>query len=288
LLVVVFVGLVAIPCISGAQVVKKYWTPSGFYMDVDDEALFDASDLDMDGDGYPEMVLRKYHDEMVKGVELVCYSYDQPSNNYQLEWSYTFSYEDWGGADFGGFHDIDDDGFKELVVDFYSCEEYGDCESHMYLVNWQTGARELIIDNCYDVSAFDIDQDGVEDLICHISEEIGGHVEVWGVGDPVTGILIPAAPPKHRHDLKQNRPNPFNPSTTIDYELEFDCDVRIAIYSTIGERVRTLVAGHKTMGRHTATWDGNDDRGNPVSSGVYFYQLRVGEFVSGKKMILIK
>lgn len=89
--------------------------------------------------------------------------------------------------------------------------------------------------------------------------------------------------------LRQNFPNPFNPSTTIEYELPRRADVTINIYNSIGQLVRTLVSGEtKEPGAYSVTWDGSDNRGSRVSSGAYFYTLRSGEYVSTKKSILLK
>lgn len=88
--------------------------------------------------------------------------------------------------------------------------------------------------------------------------------------------------------LGQNRPNPFNPSTTINYYLPETCSVVLEIYTVNGEPVRCLVDGRRTGGSHTAMWDGNDGKGRPVDSGVYFYRLRAGKKVLSRKMILLR
>jgi hypothetical protein len=84
------------------------------------------------------------------------------------------------------------------------------------------------------------------------------------------------------------RPNPFNPVTTIGYSLRDDGVAEMAVFSLAGRRVRTLVNGFVPAGDHEATWDGLDDRGAPVASGVYFYRLRVGDAVETRRMVLVK
>ena len=88
--------------------------------------------------------------------------------------------------------------------------------------------------------------------------------------------------------LEQNYPNPFNPSTTISYTLPDRMRVRLAVYNLEGRLVKMLV--NKTMGSglKTVSWDGADANGNPVASGVYFYQLNAGGRVLTRKMILLK
>lgn len=89
--------------------------------------------------------------------------------------------------------------------------------------------------------------------------------------------------------LLQNYPNPFNPSTTIGFSVSQSGPVMLEIYDLAGRHVRTLFGGDVAAGRYTAQWDGRDDRGSAVSSGVYFYRLRAGaNSVASRKMLLTK
>ncbi|MFQ5706966.1 MAG: FlgD immunoglobulin-like domain containing protein [bacterium] len=88
--------------------------------------------------------------------------------------------------------------------------------------------------------------------------------------------------------LGQNYPNPFNPSTTIDYDVQQKGSVRIDIYNSLGQPVRTLVDGIKPEGSYHATWDGRDNKGLLLPSGVYYYQMRVGDHTSARRMLLLK
>jgi hypothetical protein len=88
--------------------------------------------------------------------------------------------------------------------------------------------------------------------------------------------------------IRQNYPNPFNPSTTIQYSLPERSRVTINIYNLLGQRVSQLVDEIQTAGEHTAIWDGTDQSGNSVATGMYFYQIKAGDFMDSKKMILIK
>jgi hypothetical protein len=88
--------------------------------------------------------------------------------------------------------------------------------------------------------------------------------------------------------LGQNQPNPFNPTTTIQFVLPSRDHVRLTIYAPDGRLVRTLVNEVRAQGRSEAAWDGRDDRGVASGSGVYFYQLRAGSFIESRKMILLK
>jgi len=89
--------------------------------------------------------------------------------------------------------------------------------------------------------------------------------------------------------LQGTYPNPFNPATTIAWSIEKDGPVTLAVYDISGRRIRTLIDGKMTeAGSYTATWDGLDDRGNNVSSGVYFCRFLSGETASSTKMILLR
>ncbi|MBN1782411.1 choice-of-anchor D domain-containing protein [bacterium] len=85
--------------------------------------------------------------------------------------------------------------------------------------------------------------------------------------------------------LDQNFPNPFNPSTVIAFQLAERSDVRLDIYNVLGKRVKTLVHESLPAGRHRRQWDGTDDFGNAVASGLYFYRLSSPGFTQSKKLI---
>jgi hypothetical protein len=88
--------------------------------------------------------------------------------------------------------------------------------------------------------------------------------------------------------LDQNFPNPFNPNTIIQYALPKTSQVKIEIYNVLGQRVRLLVDERQEPGYKTINWDGKDDGGNEVSSGVYFCRIQAGDFMQSKKMTLLK
>jgi hypothetical protein len=107
-------------------------------------------------------------------------------------------------------------------------------------------------------------------------------------------VLIPKPTgiPEGRHALAyalgQNYPNPFNPTTEITYEIPWDETVSLSVYDVSGKLVRTLVNGDQGAGPHRAVWNGKDNAGQQVSSGVYFYRLGAGSFVETRRMVLLK
>ena len=89
-------------------------------------------------------------------------------------------------------------------------------------------------------------------------------------------------------ELFQNYPNPFNPQTTIRYNLPQGSQVRLTIYNIAGQKVKTLVEEHQTAGHNAVRWNGTDDNGSEVTSGIYFYRIQAGEFTQTKKMVILK
>jgi hypothetical protein len=89
-------------------------------------------------------------------------------------------------------------------------------------------------------------------------------------------------------ELYQNYPNPFNNETIIKFSLAKPAEVNLTIYNILGQKVRTLVEGRLQAGSQTIKWDGKDEKGNDLSSGIYFYQLKRGELTQTKRLVLLK
>jgi len=92
----------------------------------------------------------------------------------------------------------------------------------------------------------------------------------------------------HTFSLSQNRPNPFNPTTVIDYSLARKSQVDISVFNILGQKVVTLVSAELDAGPHQAVWDGKDTNGQQVASGVYFYKMDTDQFVQTRKMALMR
>ena len=91
-----------------------------------------------------------------------------------------------------------------------------------------------------------------------------------------------------KFQLGQNHPNPFNPVTTLHYDLSENSDVKITIYDMLGREVKTLINKTQDAGSRSVIWNATDDYGKPVSAGIYLYQIQAGEYISTKKMVLLK
>jgi hypothetical protein len=88
--------------------------------------------------------------------------------------------------------------------------------------------------------------------------------------------------------LQQNYPNPFNAETYISYQIPMTSNVTIVVFNFMGQNIRTLINEVKNTGTYHAIWNGLDNHGQPVSSGIYFYEMRAGNFSAIKKMLLVR
>ena len=132
------------------------------------------------------------------------------------------------------------------------------------------------------------------------AEIIGNHIYVIEWGDTrglweitlpmniVTAVEEEADALPSDSALLQNYPNPFNPTTTIEYRVDAFVPVKLSIYDTLGQKVRTLVDAQQAPGRYRLQWDGRTDAGIPVGSGVYMYRLVAGTHQETRRLTLIK
>jgi hypothetical protein len=90
------------------------------------------------------------------------------------------------------------------------------------------------------------------------------------------------------YSLGKNYPNPFNPETYISFTVPERAHASLTIYNVLGKAIRVLVDREMSAGSHTLRWDGTDEFGTPVSSGIYFYRLKAGAFDHTMRMVLMK
>ena len=102
------------------------------------------------------------------------------------------------------------------------------------------------------------------------------------------GPISAKAPMPTEFRLAQNYPNPFNPTTTIRFDLPEQALVKLQVYNILGQHVRSLMNRKMNPGYHAVLWDGKNDQGLRVSSGVYYYRISAGDFTAYKKMALLK
>lgn len=146
------------------------------------------------------------------------------------------------------------------------------------------GTAALVVEVSVPISA----HSGLEYLFVFASSLTNGLVsDFTTVPTAIPSDVAPAAAP--RLALEQNRPNPFNPSTEIEFGLPRAGAVTLAVFDTRGRRVRTLLGEQAwSSGRHRVRWDGTDDLGRPVSSGVYAYRLETAAGTLTRRMVLAK
>lgn len=151
-------------------------------------------------------------------------------------------------------------------------------ETELLLLHWDTMANPPGWQNITSTL------DTRDNVICGVTKSLSpfviGTVVATAVGNPST---------PNAFALHSNVPNPFNPQTTISYDIPASGgNVSISIYDVAGRLVRELVSEHRGAGTWSVQWNGDDAHGGRVASGVYFYRMRAGSFVDTRKMVLLK
>ncbi|OVE79594.1 hypothetical protein BVY01_02095 [bacterium I07] len=103
-----------------------------------------------------------------------------------------------------------------------------------------------------------------------------------------TGVAVTSTPIPTEFKLDQNYPNPFNPATTIQYQLPEPGYLELNVYNIYGQKIRTLVNGEKSAGHYKVLWEGRNEVGQQVASGVYVYRIQAEDFVQSRKMLLMR
>jgi len=112
---------------------------------------------------------------------------------------------------------------------------------------------------------------------------VPGYIRYGTVGIDDQAAVLPS-----EFALGQNYPNPFNPETNIEFQVPQAGQVNIDIYNILGAKVKTLVAGYREAGFFTTHWNGTNEAGADVPSGVYFYRMIAGDYAVAKKMVMIR
>jgi hypothetical protein len=214
------------------------------------------------------------------------------------------------------YSDLDNNGTLEIVFSSTNSKLHALKSDGTYLTPFPIDI-ETDINNSSSIA--DIDGDGDLEIlyggnfntgIIDYKSQASEGVDIWsmyrgdfhrtglysGVGTSVKDHFATEVPGKFK--LAQNYPNPFNPETTISFQLPTNGGntrgVNLAIYDISGKLVKTLINGEKEPGYHSVVWDGKNETGNEVSSGVYFYKIDVAAkghaplFTETKKMLLLK
>jgi hypothetical protein len=133
-----------------------------------------------------------------------------------------------------------------------------------------------------DFPLFFMDSSAAGGVIAQAMADLGEPVGVPGDGN-AGDAPMPAV-----HSLYQNYPNPFNPMTTIRYSVPRPGAVTLTVYDIHGRKVRSLLSGEQKAGGYSTLWDGRDDGGRRVASGVYFYRLAAEGFTQSRKLVVLR
>ena len=135
----------------------------------------------------------------------------------------------------------------------------------------------LNLTNESNINEMVINYEGDIEIVEHMAVNLYGNII------PSNIVGIPS-----QFSLNQNFPNPFNPSTTISYDLPEKTFVNLTIYNIMGSKIRTLIDFEQDIGNKLVVWDSKDDFGNSVSAGIYLYSIKTNNFLESKKMVLLK
>ncbi|MFH2050429.1 MAG: T9SS type A sorting domain-containing protein, partial [bacterium] len=136
----------------------------------------------------------------------------------------------------------------------------------------------------------DFNDDGIDDFaFSAVSTNSRGAIYIIAGWDDATDVPYDYEPTlPNGFSLHQNYPNPFNNSTTISFEIPYKEEVSLKIYNILGKEVKQLINKELSAGTYNLEWDGTDNKGQVVSSGVYFYKLSSSSFTQEMKMVLVK
>lgn len=280
--------LMSVP-VFGQGPVKKYQSAMGLSLNFDKITWKYGDRMDFDGDGTPEWVLERV-DEQGKRIEFLVVKQEDQSVLWQLDEGELGAL----GLDmeipFLGF-------FSWAPDDAPLCVFGGRAAGFLQVINPATNRSLFVLpqtttrhmskaasSDTLHYAILDIDGDDYIDLI--FNDPATQTVQVWGI--ETTNTAAETDIEKVLLRLFAGYPNPFRMSMTISYALDQAGPVRLTVYDALGREVRTLVDGQQEVGRHAVVWDGHDDGGQAVASGMYFYRLRVGEAVASRQAIRVK
>jgi hypothetical protein len=249
------------------QLDLKFQADPGLQLAYDPDLFDPAYDTDINADGYLDIQMLKMESGEPSGMIV------HGGDNLDILWDFTFpdEYKENILKGFHGFADVNGDGEKEAI--------FGD-----NLVVTLDGTVHTIAENFIMLDVNDIDSDGFEDIIG--INTVDSSIVVYGFKTSTSAANNNEA--EIHFQLFQNYPNPFNPNTTISYSVSQPGEVDLTIFNSLGQVVRRLVSETKPAGEYTLTWDGRNDVGKQVSSGAYFYRLRVDELIQTRRMLLLK
>ncbi len=173
-------------------------------------------------------------------------------------------------------------GYSGYSLNYYADQKTGNLDIAF------AGTKPMVNDGTVLILTFDISKDlkGIVNTNLDVTKFLGNETDF---SSSVSSASIELFGKPTAYQLYQNYPNPFNPSTIISFEVPNDnSPVNLIIYNIQGQEVKTLINSIRNAGRYSIKWDGTDNHGEKVSSGIYFCRLLSNKFVGIKKMILLK
>ena len=257
-------------------------------------AYMSTTTNDINGNGKPELWIGGDH-FIPGGAETVISCYESVGDNeyeeiFKFRIPDIFSFYSYGVAN----TDIDQDGVDELMIwleDYIYIMKTTGPESFELIFAHENPLRDPPTTQIYfSATSKDLTGDGYPELMISMSnywdEDRVMITKLYQPTGPLLGVESSVKP--DHYFLLRSYPNPFNPSTTITYELPERSDVSLTVYDITGRTVTTLVNQAMQPGHYEAGWNGTDESGRQVATGMYFARLEAGEYSSVVKMIYLK
>lgn len=229
-------------------------------------------------------------------------------------WGTDLGYADYDGLSWNGYYqhgvnnyllspEIDCSGLTDVGIRFMRWLNVAPGDEARVRVNfmivWESPATGLYDtqwqEQIIDISAYADNKSSVKIMFELQSNSDDVWAGGWNIDDflvtggLVSGVFQNNSEANHRdYFLYENYPNPFNPSTKISFEIPKNQYVELKIFDVLGREIKTLVREKQEAGFHQMAWDGTDESGNAVASGLYFYRIKAGEFSATKKLLLLK
>ena len=203
----------------------------------------------------------------------------------------------WQTGDFAGYYsyldsdDLDGDGITELVLGVNDYQELGgNYLSRFRVISSATGTVEYTsgVYNGYMIGPFvgNMDGDGAVEILFNIY--YSDSTSTMYVYSFAGSYIAQNNPIPNDVSVQQNYPNPFNASTSIPLQLARESDVEVTVVNVQGRMVGQILSGRLAAGQHRLFWNGMDAAGHPAASGMYFYEVRIGDNRIRKPMVLLK
>jgi hypothetical protein len=282
-----------IPFIKQRQMCGGTGQPTGSLNNADNSTFYD-----FENDGIPEILFYQigYGNN---GTKIQIYD----GSTYLLKYtivldSLSLSYS---GNDAGAslaFFDVDGDGVREMVGEFQYTSSTGSyIYSRLLIIDVKAGKVKYFLqgqgtgypDGYEGWAYYDIDHDSYPEILCRWHSDVTGELKLRIYGNGSTGNHI-TSPSLAKTVMKApvNFPNPFTGSTRIEYYVPNPENILLNVFNSEGQVVRTLLNKKQNMGEYSILWDGKNESGTVLAAGQYYYQLKIGNFISTKKMISLK